>query len=114
MIEPGHLADTSQRIYSRHRGTVQVVVFCDCWDSASFEEEHQEDLRAHERNGLRLLFVLVGATEKRVVLLPVELGLSIQRMKVSPNRSTRPILPPKRDTLQLSRPPALVPQVGND
>ncbi len=59
-----------------------MVVFCDCWDSTSFEEEHQEDLRAHERNGLRLLFVLVGATDKRVVLLPVEPGLSIQRMKV--------------------------------
>ena len=29
------------------RGTVQVViVFCDCWESVSFREEHQEELSA--------------------------------------------------------------------
>jgi uncharacterized protein (DUF1501 family) len=57
------------------RGTIQVViVFCDCWDSASFEEEHREALRAHDQNGVRLLFVLVGVPDKTLVPIPVELG----------------------------------------
>jgi hypothetical protein len=55
------------------RGATQVVVvFCDCWDSASFEEEHREELSAFERNGLRLLFLLVGVPNTVLTQVPVE------------------------------------------
>jgi hypothetical protein len=101
MVVPGHLADTSRPILLaatkgwsgkepqsfakvmrqvkarliESRGTIQVVVvFCDCWDSASFEEEYREELRAHDQNGVRLLFVLVGVPDKTLVTIPVELG----------------------------------------
>jgi hypothetical protein len=57
------------------RGTVQVVVvFCDCGDSTSFEEEHREEPRAHDQNGVRFLFVLVGVPDKTLVPIAVELG----------------------------------------
>jgi hypothetical protein len=56
------------------RGTIQVViVFCDCWDSASFQEEHREELSAHDGNGVRFLFMLVGVPDN--VLVPVPVGL---------------------------------------
>jgi hypothetical protein len=101
MVVPGHLADTSRPIlvaatkgwsgkqpqsfvkFMRQvkacliesRGTIQVVVvFCDCWDSASFEKEYREELRAHDQNGVRFLFVLVGFPDKTLVTIPVELG----------------------------------------
>jgi hypothetical protein len=55
------------------QGTIHVViVFCDCWDSASFEEEHREELRAHDQNGVRFVFVLVGVPDKTLVPIPVE------------------------------------------
>ena len=55
------------------RGAIQVlVVFCDCWDSASFEEEHREELGAFERNGLRFLFLLVGVPNTVLIQVPVE------------------------------------------
>ena len=71
MVIPGHLADSTRPILLavtkgwsgrelhsfakvmrqvkarliESRGTIQVViVFCDCWDSASFQEEHREEL----------------------------------------------------------------------
>jgi hypothetical protein len=101
MVVPGHLADTSRPILMaatkgwsgkepqsfakvmrqvkarliESRGTIQVVVvFCDCWDSASFEEEHRDELRAHSQNGVRFMFVLVGVPDKTLVTIPVELG----------------------------------------
>jgi hypothetical protein len=101
MVVPGHLTDTSRPILlaakkgwsgkepqsfakvMRHvkarltesRGTIQVViVFCDCWASTSFEEEHREELRAHDQNGVRFLFVLVGVPDKTLVPIAVELG----------------------------------------
>jgi hypothetical protein len=101
MVIPGHLADTARPILlavtrgwggkephsfarvMRHvktrlieaRGTIQVViVFCDCWDSASFQEEHREELSAHDGNGVRFLFVLVGVPDHVVVPVPVGLG----------------------------------------
>ena len=55
------------------RGTIQVVVvFYDCWDSASFVEEHREELRAHDQNGVRFLFVMVGVPNRVLVPVPVE------------------------------------------
>jgi hypothetical protein len=99
MVVPGHLADTSRPIVLaatkgwsgkepqsfakvmrqvkarliESLGTIQVViVFCDCWDSASFEEEHREELRAHDQNGIRFVFVLVGVPDKTLVPIPVE------------------------------------------
>jgi hypothetical protein len=101
MVVPGHLADISRPILLavtkewggkepqsfakvmlqvkarliESRGTIQVVIiFCDCWDSASLEEEHREELRAHHQNGVRFVFVLVGVPEKTLVSIPVELG----------------------------------------
>jgi hypothetical protein len=101
MVVPGHLADTSRPILLtatkgwnakepqsfakvirqvkarliESRGTIQVViVFCNCWNSASFEEEHREELRAHSQSGVRFVFVLVGVPDKTLVTIPVELG----------------------------------------
>ena len=55
------------------RGAIQVViVFCDCWDSASFQEEHREELNAHDQNGVRFLFVMVGVPDRVLVPVPVE------------------------------------------
>jgi hypothetical protein len=100
MVVPGHLADSARPILlavtkgwsgkephsfarvMRHvkarliqsKGAVQVVIiFCDCWDSASFQEEHREELSAHDRNGVRFLFVLVGVPDN--ILVPVPVGL---------------------------------------
>ncbi len=54
-------------------GTIKVViVFCDCWDSASFQEEHREELRAHSQNGVRFLFMMVGVPDRVLVPVPVE------------------------------------------
>jgi hypothetical protein len=99
MVVPGHLADTCRPILLavskgwngkdglsfssvmrqvkarliEARGTIQtVIVFCDSWDSASFEEEHREELRAHHQNGVRFLFVMVGVPDRVVVPVPVE------------------------------------------
>jgi hypothetical protein len=46
-----------------------VVVFSDCWNSASFQEEHREELSAHERNGVRFLLFRVGVPDR--VIVPV-------------------------------------------
>ena len=55
-------------------GTIRVVViYSDCWDSASFEEEHREELRAFDKNGVRFVFLLVGVPDR--VLIPVPVGL---------------------------------------
>jgi len=55
------------------RGAVKaVIVFCDTWDSASFQEEHREELGAHARNGVRFLFMLVGVPDRVLVPVPVE------------------------------------------
>ena len=43
----------------------------DCWDSASFEEEHREELRAFDKNGIRFVFLLVGVPDKNLVSIPV-------------------------------------------
>jgi hypothetical protein len=48
-----------------------VIVFCDCWDSASFEEEHREELRAFAKNGVRFGFFLVGVSQSSLVAIPV-------------------------------------------
>ena len=44
-----------------------VIVFGDCWDSASFREEQGEELGAHSRNGVRFQFVLVGVPDRVLV-----------------------------------------------
>jgi len=99
MVVPGHLADASRPILLavtkgwsgkepqsfakvmrqvkarliESNGTIKVViVFCDCWDSASFQEEHREELRAHDKNGVRFMFVLVGVPDQILVPVPVE------------------------------------------
>lgn len=103
MVGPGHLADSTRPILlavtkrwsgkgphsfarvMRHfkarliesRGTIQVViVLSDCWDSASFQEEHRDELSAHDSNGVRFLFVLVGVPDSTLVPVPVRLGAS--------------------------------------
>ena len=99
MVIPGHLADEARPILLavtkgwsgkepqsfakvmrqvkaqliESGGAIQVViVFCDCWDSASFQEEHREELRAHDQNGVRFLFVMVGVPDRVLVPVPVE------------------------------------------
>jgi hypothetical protein len=53
-------------------GATQVaIVLCDCWDSASFEEEHREELRAFDKNGIRFVFVLIGFPDKNLNPVPV-------------------------------------------
>ena len=49
-----------------------MVIFDDCWDSAAFEEEQREALRAHAQNGMQFLFVLVGVPDKSLAPIPVE------------------------------------------
>jgi hypothetical protein len=100
MVVPGHLADQSRPILlaatkgwngkepksfakvmrqvkarlTESRGAIRVVVvFCDCWDSTSFQEEHRDELRAHEQNGVRFLFIMVGVPDRVLVPIPVEL-----------------------------------------
>jgi hypothetical protein len=97
MVVPGHLADTSRPIslsatkgwsgkepqsfakvtrqvkarLTESRGAIHVVVvFCDCWDSTSFEEDHREELRAHDQHGIR--FVFVGVPDRMLLPIPVE------------------------------------------
>jgi hypothetical protein len=40
------------RLTEANGATNVVIVFCDSWDSASFEEEQREELRAHDANGV--------------------------------------------------------------
>ena len=57
------------------RGAIQVVlVACNCWDSASFEEEHREEVSAFGRNGVRFLFLLVGVPNTVLTQIPIELA----------------------------------------
>jgi hypothetical protein len=76
--EPQSFAKVMRQVKARlieSQGAIQVVVvFCDCWDSASFEEEYRGELRAHDQNGVRFLFVLVGVPDKTLVTIPVEFG----------------------------------------
>jgi hypothetical protein len=59
------------RLIEANGATGVVIVFCDCWDSASFEEEHREELRAFAGNGVRFVFFLVGVPQTNLVPLPV-------------------------------------------
>jgi hypothetical protein len=98
LVVPGHLADTDRPILLaatkgwdgraprsfagimrqvkarliEGRGAIQVVVvFCDSWDSGSFEEHHREELGAHARNGVGFVFALVGVPDRVLVPVPV-------------------------------------------
>jgi hypothetical protein len=53
-----------------------VIVVCDCWDSASFQEEHHEELRAHAQKGVRFLFIMVGVPDRVLVPVPVEFDMA--------------------------------------
>ena len=99
MVVPGHLEDSARPIllaatrgwggnapqsFARvmrqvktrlieANGSIRVVVvFSDCWDSASFEEEHREELRAFDKNGVRFVFLLVGVPDRVLIPVPVE------------------------------------------
>ena len=41
------------RLIESRGATQTVIVFCDCWDSASFDEEHAEELQAFASTGIR-------------------------------------------------------------
>ena len=75
--EPQSFAKVMRQVKARlieARGAIQVVVvFCDCWDSASFREEYREELSAHDRNGVRFGFFMVGVPDR--VIVPVPVGL---------------------------------------
>ncbi len=55
----------------RTQGRVRLSDFCDCCDSASFEKEHREELRAFDKNGIRFWFFLVGVPDKNLIPIPV-------------------------------------------
>jgi hypothetical protein len=58
------------------RGTIKaVVVICDCWDSARFQEEHSEELKAHAHTGVSFLFALVGVPGRSLIPLPMAFDL---------------------------------------
>jgi hypothetical protein len=59
------------RLIEANGATQVVIVFCDCWDSASFEEEHRQELRAFDKNGIRFMFFLVGVPDKNLIPVPV-------------------------------------------
>jgi hypothetical protein len=100
MVVPGHLADAARPILlavtrgwagkeplafakilrqvkawliEANQSIKVVVVFCDAWDSASFQQEHREELNAHSMNGVRFLFMLVGVPESTPIPVPVGL-----------------------------------------
>ena len=62
------------RLIEANGATHVAIVLCDCWDSASFEEEHRDELRAFDKNGVRFVFVLVGFPDKNLKPVPVEFG----------------------------------------
>ena len=103
MVVPGHMADTFKPVLLavtrgwngkaplsfekvmrqvktcliEAKGSVrQVIVVCDSWDSASFEEVHRDELGAHSRNGVQFEFVLVGVPDRILVALPVAFDLA--------------------------------------
>jgi hypothetical protein len=56
-------------------GTTKVViVLCDTWDAAAFEELHFDELAAHHRKGVRFALLQVGAPRR--VLAPIALDLA--------------------------------------
>jgi hypothetical protein len=59
------------RLTAGHGTVEHVVIFCDGWDSPSFEEEHREELEAHARHGVRYSFVMVGVPDRLFVPIPV-------------------------------------------
>jgi hypothetical protein len=100
MVVPGHLADAARpillavtrgwagkeplaftkiirqvkaRLIEANGAIKVVVVLCDAWDSASFQQEHREELNAHSMNGVRFLFMLVGVPESTPIPVPVGL-----------------------------------------
>ncbi len=58
------------RLIESRGATQTVVAFCDCWDSALFEEEHAEELRALANTGIRFSFYLVGVPDRNLVPAP--------------------------------------------
>jgi hypothetical protein len=98
MVVPGHQPDSSQPILLaltsgwngkgalsftkvlrqaktrlvEARGAIKlVVVLCDTWQSATFNDEQREELGAHFRNGVKFLFLLVGVPDRGLVPVPV-------------------------------------------
>src|SRR5262245_43226663 len=99
MVVPGHLADTARpillavtkgwdadrgprafarvlrqvkaRLIEGHGTIQQVIGVGDGGASAAFRAEQGEELAAHERNGVRFLFLLVGGPERVLVAIPV-------------------------------------------
>ena len=63
------------RLIESQGATQSVVVFCDSWDSTSFEEEHAEELRAFASTGIRFSFYLVGVPDRKLV--PITVGFDI-------------------------------------
>ncbi len=61
------------RLTAGNGAVEHVVVFCDGWDSPSFEEEHREELEAHARRGVRFSFVMVGVPDRVTGPVPVDL-----------------------------------------
>jgi hypothetical protein len=74
--EPQCFAKVMRQVKARlieARGAIQVVVVVsDCWYSASFEEEHREELNAFDHNGVRFVFLLVGVPDTVLTRIPIE------------------------------------------
>jgi hypothetical protein len=65
------LRQVKARLIAARDGIEHVVVLCDAWDSASFEEEHREELEAHARQGVRFSLIMVGVPDRLCVPIPV-------------------------------------------
>jgi hypothetical protein len=67
------MREVKARLTATGGGIEHVVVVCNAWDSPAFEEEHREELEAHERQGVRFAFVMVGVPDRIVGAVPIVL-----------------------------------------
>ena len=63
-----------RRLLDRLKGAIAELVYEPVIEGVSSRDEHREELRAHDQNGVRFLFVLVGVPDKILGPVPVELG----------------------------------------
>jgi hypothetical protein len=59
------------RLIAGNGAVEHVIVFCDGWESPSFEQQHREELEAHARRGVRFWFVMVGVPDRLFLPIPV-------------------------------------------
>jgi hypothetical protein len=63
-----------QRVLNRLKGAIAELGYEAVIEDLSSPDEHREELRAHDQNGTRFVFVLVGVPDRILGPVPVELG----------------------------------------